>query len=97
MSYDTSNLPGGRHPVRRAAAGASRSSDQLTFRTEGQPFLNVLVAVCKTVSNIPVSMVAVIERQARTVSRHCLAGGSLRPAEGVRHVPGRQPVAVLPT
>jgi hypothetical protein len=48
--------------------------DQLTFRAEGQPFRNVLPVVGKTVSNIPVSMVAVIERQARTLSRHCLAG-----------------------
>ena len=33
---------------------------RLTLRAEGQPFLNVLPAVGKTVSNTPVSMVAVI-------------------------------------
>ena len=38
-------------------------------------------------------MVAVIERQGRTMCRHCPAGGSSRPAEGSRHVPGRQPAA----
>ena len=47
---------------------------RLGLRAEGQPFFNVPPAVGKTVSNIPVSMVAVIERQARTLSRHCLAG-----------------------
>jgi hypothetical protein len=64
--------------VRGAVDGCSvgRGGDQadvvpapqarLTLRAEGQPFLNVLPAVGKTVSNIPVSMVAVIERQART-------------------------------
>ena len=45
---------------------------QLTFRADAHPFLNVLPVVGKTVSNIPVSMVTVIERQA--LSRHCLAG-----------------------
>ena len=53
-------------PPRPPAYSAHRA--QLTFRAEGQPFLKVLPAVCKTVSNIPVSMVAVIGRQARTMS-----------------------------
>ena len=59
-------------PPGQPARSAHR--DQLTFRAEGQPFLNVLPVVGKTVSNIPVSMVAVIEGQPRTLSRHCLAG-----------------------
>jgi hypothetical protein len=91
MFCDTSNLPRGRDRVRRAAAKPAAYSAhraQLTFRAEGQPFLKVLPAVCKTVSNIPVSMVALIGRQARTMSRHCLV------AEAFRHVPGPQPVAV---
>ena len=46
-------------PPGQPARSAHR--DQLTFRAEGQPFLNVLPVVGKTVSNIPVSMVAVIE------------------------------------
>jgi hypothetical protein len=44
----------------------------MTFGAEGQPLLKVLPAVCKAVTNILVSMVAMIERQARTMSRHCL-------------------------
>ena len=85
MFCDTSNLPRGRDRVRRAAAQPAAYSAhraQLTFRAEGQPFLKVLPAVRKTVSNIPVSMVAVIGRQARTMSRHCLAGGSLQACSG---------------
>ena len=53
-------------PPRPPAHSAHRA--QLTFRAEAQPFLNVFHAVGKTVSNIPVSMVAGIERQARTLS-----------------------------
>jgi hypothetical protein len=74
MSCDTSNLRGDDR-ARRAAAwplAHSADRDQLTFRTGAQPFLNALPVVGKTVSNIPVSMVTVIERQA--LSRHCLAG-----------------------
>ena len=67
-------------PPRPAAYSAHRA--QLTFPAEGQLFLGVLPAVCKTVSNIPVGMVAVIGRQARTMSRHCLAGGSLQACSG---------------
>ena len=60
----------GRAAARPLAHSAHR--DQLTFRADAHPFLNVLPVVGKTVSNIPVSMVTVIERQA--LSRHCLAG-----------------------
>ncbi len=52
-------------PPRPSAHSAHRA--QLTFREEAQPFLNVFHAVGKTVSNIPVRMVAGIERQARTL------------------------------
>ena len=48
----------------RAAArplGHSAHRDQLTFRADAHPFLDVLPVVGKTVSDIPVSMVTVIE------------------------------------
>jgi hypothetical protein len=72
-----------------AAHGGARGSGHLAVQHEGLPvgawyrlryelFLRVLLAVRKTVSNIPVSMVAVIGRQVRTMSRHCLTGGSLQ-------------------
>jgi len=73
MSGDAPNLPAGRD-VRRAAALAARlprSPGSADLRREAQPFLKLLAAMGKTVSNIPVIIVAVMERQAR-VSRHCL-------------------------
>jgi hypothetical protein len=54
---------------------------QLTFRAYGEPFRNVLPAVCKTVSNIPEHDCR-LERRART----CLV--TVSGAEGFRHVPG---------
>jgi hypothetical protein len=60
MSCDTSNLRGDDRARRAAARPLAPSAwrDQLTFRADAHRFLSVLPVVGKTVSNIPVSMVA---------------------------------------
>jgi hypothetical protein len=46
---------------------------QLTFRADGEPFRNVLPAVCKTVSNIP-EHDCHPRAAGPDLSRHCLVG-----------------------
>jgi len=80
MSCDTSNLRGDDRDRRAAARPLAPSAhrDQLTFGADAHPCLNVLPVVGKTVSNIPVSMDAVIDRhQAASLIGLSRPGGPL--------------------
>src|ERR1035438_3148046 len=89
MSRDTSNLLTGRDRVRSAAAqadGAFGSADLPRGRSAPSATYSPPSARSYRTSR---SMVAVLGRRAGVLSRSLPRG-----AEGVRHVPGPQPVAV---